>query len=283
MLSHPFKVGLLGVASKAQHFPTAKFSYLLIGCRGPIRTVNMAQSYSTSIKILPQRKPKYEEILNPDALSFLEKLHNNFEKERQHLLAQRVIRQKAIDDGENLNFLESTRNVRESDWKIATLPKPLEKRRVEITGPVDRKMVINALNSGADCYMADFEDSSTPTWTNLIDGQVNLKDAIRKQINFKQGDTGKEYKLNPTTATLMVRPRGWHLDEKNISVNGSRMSGSLFDFGLYFFHNAKELLSRGYGPYFYLPKMESHLEARLWNSVFLFSQKELGVPTGKSF
>ena len=175
-------------------------------------------------------------------------------------------------------FLESTQSIREGEWQVATQPRDLLDRRVEITGPTDRKMVINALNSGASTFMADFEDANCPTWHNMVDGQVNLRDAVRRTITLEQG--GKQYRLNERTAVLIPRPRGWHLDEKHMRVDGRPVSGALFDFALYFFHNARELLARGSGPYFYLPKMESHLEARRWNDVFVFSQKELGIPVG---
>lgn len=233
------------------------------------------------MKILGQVSREQEEILTPDAVDFIRRLHLNFEPQRQELLGARMKRQRDINLGkEKLDFLESTRHIREDkSWKVGPLPKPLLKRRVEITGPVDRKMVINALNSGADCYMADFEDSTAPTWTNQLSGQWNLKAAIRKQIDFKASN-GKEYKLNPDVATLLVRPRGWHLDEKHCTIDGTRLSGSLFDFGLYFYHNAEQLLKNGAGPYFYLPKMQSHLEARLWNDVFIFAQEQLGIPRG---
>ncbi|HEX6120282.1 MAG TPA: malate synthase A, partial [Dongiaceae bacterium] len=177
-------------------------------------------------------------------------------------------------------FLNETAHIRAGDWKVAPLPKDLLDRRVEITGPVDRKMVINALNSGASCYMADFEDSTTPTWENQLDGQRNLVDAVRRTITFDDPGSGKAYRLNRKTAVLLVRPRGWHLPEKHVVIDGRPMSGALFDFGLYFFHNARELVARGAGPYFYLPKLESHLEARLWNDVFVFAQAKLGIPKG---
>ena len=170
--------------------------------------------------------------------------------------------------------------IREAEWTVAPLPADILDRRVEITGPVDRKMIINALNSGAKVFMADFEDSSTPTWNNLIDGHINLRDAIRRTITFDDPSAGKQYKLNDKVAVLFIRPRGWHLEERHVLVDGEPMSGSIFDFGLYFFHNAKELLARGSGPYFYLPKMESHLEARLWNDVFIRAQKQLGIAAG---
>ena len=178
------------------------------------------------------------------------------------------------------DFLKETKQIRDAEWTVAPLPKDILDRRVEITGPVDRKMIINALNSGAKVFMADFEDSNTPTWSNLIDGQINLRDAIRRTITYTDPSTQKQYKLNDKTAVLFVRPRGWHLEERHVIVDGEPMSGSIFDFGLYFFHNAKELLARGSGPYFYLPKMESHLEARLWNDIFLRAQEKIGLPTG---
>jgi malate synthase len=222
--------------------------------------------------------PRFDEILTPEALAFVAKLHRAFEPRRQELLKKRVERQARIDAGEMPDLLAETKHIREGNWKIAPLPKALEYRRVEITGPVERKMIINAFNSGADSYMTDFEDSNSPKWENQIQGQVNLKDAIRRQIDFEQG--GKAYKLNDKIATLQVRPRGWHLDEKHVLVDGQRVSGGIFDFGLFLFHNAKEQIARGAGPFFYLPKMESHLEARLWNDTFCMAQDELGIPRG---
>lgn len=223
--------------------------------------------------------PGFEEILTPEALEFVVKLQRNFNKTRLNLLAARVEKQKQIDAGNLPDFLPETKEIRESDWVAAPIPADLQDRRVEITGPVDRKMIINALNSGAKMFMADFEDSNSPFWNNNIEGQINLRDAIRKTIAFTN-EKGKEYKLNEKTAVLMVRPRGWHLPEKHVLVDGEVMSGSLFDFGLYFFHNVKQLIANETGPYFYLPKMESHLEARLWNDVFVFAQNELGIPQG---
>lgn len=223
---------------------------------------------------------QYRSLLTPDALRFLGFLHENFEARRQELLAARTERQELLNQGILPDFLPETKYIREGDWKVAPIPKDLEDRRVEITGPVDRKMVINALNSGAKCYMADFEDSTSPTWHNLIDGQFNLRDAIRRQIDFTSSANGKRYALNEDVATLLIRPRGWHLDEAHIMVNNQIMSGSLFDFGLYFFHNVHELARRGSGVYLYLPKMEHHLEAKLWNDVFVASQGYLGVPQG---
>ena len=223
--------------------------------------------------------PEYLEILTPEALQFVAELHRKFNGRRKELLHSRELRQAKLNAGELPNFLEETAAIRNSEWTVAPTPADLLDRRVEITGPVDRKMIINALNSGAKVFMADFEDSNSPTFSNNIDGQINLRDAVRKTISFSNPD-GKKYQLQDSIATLVVRPRGWHLVEKHVLIDGEVCSGSLFDFGLYFFHNAKELLSRGSGPYFYLPKMESHLEARLWNDVFVFSQDYCQVPQG---
>jgi malate synthase len=222
---------------------------------------------------------EYKEILTPEALAFLLELHERFDPRRRELLAARVVRQKAIDAGELPTFLAETEAIRQGDWKVAPIPQDLLDRRTEITGPVDRKMVINALNSGAKVFMADFEDSNSPTWDNNLSGQINLRDAIRGTISYKSPE-GKEYKLNPEHAVLIVRPRGWHLEERHATVEGSPLSGSLMDFGLYFFHNAKQLIANGTGPYFYLPKMQSHLEARLWNDVFVYAENYVGVPQG---
>lgn len=219
-----------------------------------------------------------ETILTPEALAFIEKLHVHFDDRRLSLLEERQVRQQEIDRGKPLNFLPETKYIRENDWTIAPLPDDMKDRRVEITGPTNRKMLINAMNSGAKMFMADLEDATAPNWFNVIDGQINLRDAVRRTISFEAPETGKKYSLNEETAVLMVRPRGWHLSEKNIEIDGRAASGSLVDFGLYFYHNAKELIDRGTGPYFYLPKMESHLEARLWNDVFVFAQDELGIP-----
>jgi malate synthase len=207
-------------------------------------------------------------------------LQREFNPRRKELLAARVARQHRLDAGERPDFLPETADVRAADWTIAPLPDDLLDRRVEITGPVDRKMIINALNSGAKVFMADFEDSTTPTWENLLDGQLNLRDAVRRTIAFSDPATGKQYALKESPAVLFVRARGWHLEERHVWVDGEPMSGSIFDFALYFFHNAKELLARGSGPYFYLPKMESYLEARLWNDIFVRAQEMLGVPQG---
>lgn len=234
---------------------------------------------SAKVKIRNKLHPNFEMILSDEALSFLKKLHVNFENRRRSLMELRQLKQQKLNEGKKLNFLDETKRIRESKWEIAPLPEDLQDRRVEITGPVDRKMIINALNSGANCYMACFEDASTPTWENMIQGQINLYDAIRRTINFI-APNGKHYALKKKTAVLMVRPRGWHLLEDNIHINDEPMSGSFVDFGLYFFHNAKELINRGTGPYFYLPKIENHLEARLWNDVFVFAQDELGIRQG---
>src|SRR5215213_4808029 len=224
----------------------------------------------------------FAQILTPAALGFLADLHRRFESRRQELMAKRGARQYAFDSGALPDFLAETKQIRESEWRIAAQPKDMLDRRVEITGPTDRKMVINALNCGASTFMADFEDANCPTWQMMLDGQINLRDAVRRTISFEGGpDTSQKlYRLKDKTAVLIPRPRGWHLDEKHMTVDGKPVSGSLFDFALLFFHNAKELLARGSGPYFYLPKMESHLEARLWNEIFVFSQKELNVPQG---
>jgi malate synthase len=219
------------------------------------------------------------EVLTHEALDFVASLQREFGDRRSELLRLRDERQARLDAGESPQFLVTTSSVRDSEWKVARAPKDLLDRRVEITGPTDRKMLINALNSGARVFMADFEDANSPTWSNLVEGQVNLIDAIERRIDFTSPE-GKEYKLNEKVAVLLVRPRGWHLDERHVEVGGNPVSGSLFDFGLYFFHNAKRLLQKGSGPYFYLPKLESHLEARLWNDVFNFAQDALGIPRG---
>ena len=220
----------------------------------------------------------YAEILTPDALAFVAELHRTFEARRAELMRAREARQTRLDAGEKPDFLPETKEIREGDWQISPLPADLQDRRVEITGPVDRKMIINALNSGARVFMADFEDASSPTWANVVEGQLNLRDAVRRTITLEQN--GKSYKLNDQTAVLLVRPRGWHLPEKHVTVDGQTLYGAFFDFGLYVFHNAKELLARGSGPYFYLPKLESHLEARLWNDVFNLAEQRLNVPHG---
>jgi malate synthase len=219
-----------------------------------------------------------EVILGDEALDFVAGLQREFGGRREELLAARAARQRRLLDGELPGFLEETRQVREAVWSVAEAPPDLRDRRVEITGPTDRKMVINALNSGARVFMADFEDANSPTWSNLLEGQLNLIDANERTISLEQN--GKSYRLNPEVATLLVRPRGWHLPERHLLVDGEPVSGSLFDFGLYMFHSAKRALARGSGPYFYLPKLESHLEARLWNDVFLHAQEALGIARG---
>jgi len=232
------------------------------------------------VQVLAPVSDSFAEILTPAAMAFIVDLQRTFNARRKELLAARHERQKRIDAGEKPDFLPATKNIRESAWTVSPLPADLMDRRVEITGPVDRKMIINALNSGAKVFMADFEDSSTPLWNNLLEGQINLRDAIRRTITYSDPATQKQYKLNDKIAVLFVRPRGWHLVEQHVLVDGEPMSGSIFDFGLYFFHNAKELLARGSGPYFYLPKLESHLEARLWNDIFVRAEKNLGIPNG---
>ena len=233
-----------------------------------------------SVEFVTPTTERYAEVLTPEAVAFVVGLQRTFNQQRKALLDARVARQKRLDTGERPDFLNETKEIRESEWTVAPLPADLLDRRVEITGPVDRKMIINALNSGAKVFMADFEDSTTPTWDNVMDGQINLRDAVRRTITFEDEKTGKSYKLIEKPAVLFVRARGWHLEERHLIVDGEPTSGSLFDFGLYAFHNAKELLARGSGPYFYLPKMESHLEARLWNDVFVKAESELGISAG---
>ncbi len=236
-------------------------------------------TYPAGIEILGPVTDEFAEILTPEAMGFIAKLVRTFRDRREELLQKRVERQAQLDAGVLPDFLPQTRQIRESEWTIAPIPADLQDRRVEITGPVDRKMIINALNSGARVFMADFEDANSPTWENNIQGQRNLRDAIDGTITFSSPE-GKSYRLNDRVAVLMVRPRGWHLFEKHVLIDGQPVSGGLFDFGLYFFHNARRLLAKGSGPYFYLPKMESHLEARLWNDVFVLAQTELGLPQG---
>ena len=231
------------------------------------------------VQIAGARTPDFERVLTEDALAFVARLHREFNPTREALLRARVDRQRELDGGVSPGFLDSTAAIRASDWRVASAPRDLEDRRVEITGPVERKMMINALNSGASCFMADFEDALAPTWENVIAGQGNLIDAVRRSLTFASPD-GKAYALNETIATLLVRPRGWHLLERHVLIDGQPISASLFDFGLYLFHNARELLDRNSGPYFYLPKMESHREARLWNDVFVAAQQWLGIPRG---
>ncbi len=237
-------------------------------------TLQLPQGMQINAPILPG----FETVLTPPALELVARLHRAFEPRRRELLAARVARAKRLDAGERPDFLAETKHVRDGDWKVAPIPPALHCRRVEITGPVDAKMVINAFNSGADSYMTDFEDSNSPLWANQIQGQINLGQAIRRTLKLEQN--GKTYQLNDKIATLQVRPRGWHLDEKHVTVDGQRVSGGIFDFALFLFHNAKEQVARGAGPFFYLPKMESHLEARLWNDIFVMAQDEIGLPQG---
>ncbi len=234
---------------------------------------------AAGIELLAPVEGEFASVLTPQALAFLTHLARTFESRRQELLQSRAILQRELDMGRLPDFPADRRGIRAGRWTGPSIPADLTDRRVEITGPVDRKMVINALNSGAQVYMADFEDSHAPTWRNTLDGQVNLRDAVRGDISYTSPD-GKRYTLAPRTATLMVRPRGWHLDEKQVRVDGRPLAAALFDFGLFFFHNAEALLARGSGPYFYLPKLENHLEARLWNDVFNAAQDALGIPRG---
>ncbi|MBS2968289.1 malate synthase A [Metabacillus sp. KIGAM252] len=234
---------------------------------------------TAGIRVIGEWEDAYKDLLTPEALAFIGQLEEKFGPRRRELLQKRQERQTQLQAGKPFDFLKETEDIRNGQWTIAPLPADLLDRRVEITGPVDRKMIINALNSGAKVFMADFEDATAPVWSNLMDGQVNLRDAIRRTIRLEQAD-GKVYKLNPKPAVLKVRPRGWHLEEKHVLLHDERISASLFDFGLYFFHNARTLIENGSGPYFYLPKLESRLEARLWNDVFIFAQKELGIPNG---
>ena len=233
----------------------------------------------TGVEIQAPISNQFADILTPEALSFVAKLSRTFEARRQELLSRRDEIQRMIDSGWTPDFLPETKEIRESAWTVASLPADLQDRRVEITGPVERKMMINALNSGASVFMADFEDSLSPSWDNIVQGQINLRDAVSRTITF-QSPVGKQYRLNEKTAVLMVRPRGWHLPEKHVFIDGEPVSGALFDFGLFFFHNARNLIDQGTGPYFYLPKLENHLEARLWNDVFVLAQEELGIPRG---
>ena len=226
-------------------------------------------------------RPEYRTILSPQALEFIAHLARSFTPRVEELLQRRLDRQARFDAGERPHFLEETRRtVRESNWRVSPLPADLQDRRVEITGPTDRKMVINALNSGASVFMPDFEDSNCPTWDNMIGGQVNLYDAVRGTISFQDPSSGKRYAVKSNPAVMLIRPRGWHLWEKHVVVDGRPVPGGIFDFALFFFHNARALLDRGSGPYYYLPKMQSHLECRLWNDVFIAAQSALGIPRG---
>jgi malate synthase len=241
--------------------------------------MSLSHKLPQGVEIHAPLTPGQSIVLSAPALAFVAKLARKFEPRRRDLMALRAKRQAAFDAGQWPDFLAETKHIRDSGWTIGPVPRDLQDRRVEITGPTDRKMVINALNSGANVFMADFEDSNTPSWENMVGGQVNLRDAVGGAVDFVSPE-GKRYKLNEKTAALMVRPRGWHLLERHLHVDGNAVSGAIFDFALYFFHNAKALLARNTGPYFYLPKMESHLEARLWNDIFVAAQRELGVPQG---
>jgi malate synthase len=246
----------------------------------PDEAVYSREPAGSPVEILGPRIERAAEVLTPLALQLLASLHRRFNPRRLELLAARARRQEELDAGVLPDFLRETAQVRAADWRIAPVPADLEDRRVEITGPVERKMIINALNAPVRCFMADFEDSCSPTWENIVRGQVNLADAIRRTISYADPATGKVYRLAERTATLIVRPRGWHLPEKHVLVNGEPVSGALFDFAVYLANNHEALARAGTGPYFYLPKMESHLEARLWNEVFLAAQDALGMPRG---
>jgi malate synthase len=239
----------------------------------------MSPAYGPGIEIAASFKPEYAQVLTPEAMAFAARLQRAFGARRNELLALRDARQREFDAGKLPGFLPDTRAIRDGDWRCAPVPADIQDRRVEITGPVDRKMIINALNSGAKVCMADLEDANTPTFDNNVQGQLNLRDAVRRQIDYVSPE-GKAYRLGERTAVLFVRPRGWHLPEKHVRIDGKPMSAALFDFALYAFHNARELVARGSGPYFYLPKIESHFEARLWNDVFVMAQEALGLPRG---
>jgi len=238
-------------------------------------TTNLADGVEVTADI----SPDFAEILTPEAVSFVAKLHRAFDARRRELLKRRKAVQADIHAGVMPDFLAETAAIRNADWQVAAAPDDLQKRWVEITGPTERKMLINALNSGANVFMADFEDANAPTWQNMVEGQINLRDAVQGTITFTNPD-GRQYQLNDEVATLLVRPRGWHLVEKHVMVDGQPISASLFDFGLYFFHNAQALLDNGSGPYYYLAKLENHREARLWNDAFNLAQDELGIPRG---
>src|SRR5918912_4079365 len=233
----------------------------------------------SGIEVRGPRLERFDEILTPEALEFVARLHREFNPTREQLLKARAERQQRFDAGELPDFLPETQSIRDGDWKVAPVTTPdLQRRWVELTGPTERKMLINALNSGANVYMADFEDANSPTWQNMVEGQVNLIDAVRRTIELQTPE--RTYRLNDQTATLLVRPRGWHLPEKHLLADGQPIAGAFMDFGLFFFHNARRLLEQGSGPYFYLPKLENHREARLWNDVFQFAQDALGIPRG---
>jgi malate synthase len=242
--------------------------------------MSLTTSSAASIEVRGPRLPRFDEVLTPEALDFVARLHREFNPTREALLKERGERQARFNLGELPDFLSETRQIREGDWKVAPVTTAdLQQRWVELTGPTDRKMLINALNSGADVYMADFEDANTPSWQNMVEGQINLIDAIERTISFENPD-GRTYRLGDQTATLLVRPRGWHLPEKHVLIDGNPVAGALFDFGMYFFHSARRLIERGSAPYFYLPKLEGHREARLWNDVFQLAQDALGIARG---
>ena len=238
------------------------------------------KQFGEGVEVSAPTSSEFEEILTPEAVAFVAKLSREFRGRVEEVLQKRQERQERINAGEMPDFLEETKDIREGDWKIARIPDDLQDRRVEMTGPPDRKMTINALNSGAACWMADFEDANCPTWHNMLESQLNMKEAIDRSITFDDPDSGKHYELDDEVAVILARPRGWHLFEKHMTVDGEQVPGGIFDFGLYFFHNAQQLLDNGSGPYFYLPKMESHLEARIWNDIFVMAQDELGIPQG---
>ncbi|MCC6948066.1 MAG: malate synthase A [Bradyrhizobiaceae bacterium] len=278
-------------AKKAAKRKTAKKKLVSRAVKKPARKAGKKTARKSAAKkpavatpqgvtILGALGPRYDEILTKDALGFVAELHRHFNPKRRDLLLARNDMQHRFDGGALPDFLPETRSIREENWKVAPIPADLQDRRVEITGPVDRKMVINALNSGASVFMADFEDACSPYWANIIEGQINLKDRWNNKLSFVDPDSKKSYKLGAKPAVLLVRPRGWHLNEEHVRVDGRSISASLFDFGLYFFHNAKKATAAGSGPYFYLPKLETHREAKLWNDVFNFAQEQLGIPRG---
>jgi malate synthase len=238
------------------------------------------KQFGKGVEVSAPTSSEFEEILTPEAVAFVAKLSREYGGRVDELLQARQERQERINEGEMPDFLEETKDIREGDWKIAPIPDDLQDRRVEMTGPPDRKMTINAMNSGSSCWMSDFEDANCPTWHNMLESQLNLRDAVNRNIAFDDPDSGKHYELDNEVAVLIARPRGWHLFEKHMTVDGQEVPGGIFDFGLYFFHNAQNLIDMGSGPYFYLPKFESHLEARLWNDIFVMAQDELGIPQG---
>lgn len=238
------------------------------------------ERYGEGVEIWGEISDGHKEILTPEALEFVAKLARRFTGRVEELLVAREERQEMINAGQMPDFPSETENIRGSEWEIDPIPDDLQDRRVEITGPPDRKMAINALNSGAATYMTDLEDANCPTWQNMLDSQLNIRDAVRGTITYNDPETGRHYSLNDEVATLIVRPRGWHLSEKHVTVDGKEVPAALFDFGLAFFHNARELISKGSGPYYYLPKLESYPEARVWNEVFVMAQEELGIPRG---